>query len=77
MHLDFHEMDSEDIANYLCGSIDAIADMASGQAMGNSIDPNNLACLMRLIGAVAHQMLDPKEGPTRPPAGSRPRVVDD
>ena len=61
-------MDDEDKAMRICGCIDAVTDLLSGQHPDFSADARNLVYLMRLIGEEAHRLLDVAEGPRRPRA---------
>ncbi|MFZ5704907.1 MAG: hypothetical protein ACOY5R_06530 [Pseudomonadota bacterium] len=59
------EMDSEEKAMRICGCIDAVSDLLSGQHPELALDARNLVHLMRLIGEEAHRLLDVRDGPRR------------
>ncbi|MBO9380156.1 hypothetical protein GG804_25645 [Sphingomonas histidinilytica] len=60
------ELDDEEKASRICGCIDAVSDLLSGQHPDFGVDAKNLVHLMRLIGEEAHRLLDIKDGPRRP-----------
>lgn len=65
--LDPDQFDDEDRALYITGAFDGLTDLIAGQTPGlSTVDTNDLACLMRVVGHFLHQVLDPKEGPRRP-----------